>query len=65
VVNLFLDLNGLKKFLGLVDRVKCGVNGLDEVIEGGFPKGSLILLAGEPVYLLTKRRYKRIKGEHL
>jgi len=32
----------------LVERVKCGVEGLDEVVEGGFPKGSLILLAGEP-----------------
>ena len=32
----------------MVERVKCGVEGLDEVVEGGFPKGSLILLAGEP-----------------
>jgi KaiC/GvpD/RAD55 family RecA-like ATPase len=32
----------------LVKRVKSGIEGLDEVIEGGFPSGSLILLAGEP-----------------
>ena len=32
----------------MTERVKSGVEGLDEVIEGGFPKGSLILLAGEP-----------------
>jgi len=32
----------------LAGRVKSGIEGLDEVIEGGFPKGSLILLAGEP-----------------
>jgi len=32
----------------LVERIKTGIEGLDEVIEGGFPKGSLILLAGEP-----------------
>jgi len=32
----------------LVDRVKSGIDGLDEAVEGGFPKDSLILLAGEP-----------------
>jgi len=32
----------------LANRVKTGIAGLDEVIEGGFPKGSLILLAGNP-----------------
>jgi len=32
----------------LVERIKTGIEDLDEVIEGGFPKGSLILLAGEP-----------------
>ncbi|HID17673.1 TPA: ATPase, partial [Candidatus Bathyarchaeota archaeon] len=32
----------------LAFRVKTGVDGLDEVIEGGFLEGSLILLAGEP-----------------
>lgn len=32
----------------LVDRVSTGVRGLDKLIEGGFPKGSLILLAGSP-----------------
>ncbi|MEE9586228.1 MAG: ATPase domain-containing protein, partial [Nitrososphaerales archaeon] len=29
-------------------RVATGVDGFDEVIEGGFPKGSLIVLAGAP-----------------
>ena len=32
----------------MAGRVKSGIEGLDDVIEGGFPKGSLILLAGEP-----------------
>ncbi len=30
----------------LIERVKTGVPGLDELIEGGFPKGDIILLAG-------------------
>jgi KaiC/GvpD/RAD55 family RecA-like ATPase len=32
----------------LAGKVKSGVDGLDEVVEGGFPRGSLIVLAGEP-----------------
>jgi circadian clock protein KaiC len=31
-----------------VDRVSSGVGGLDELIEGGFPKGNLILVSGPP-----------------
>jgi len=30
----------------LTGRAPTGINGLDDMIEGGFPKGSLILLAG-------------------
>ena len=30
------------------ERVPTGINGLDLLIEGGFPRGSLILLAGNP-----------------
>jgi len=30
------------------DRVPSGIEGLDSLIDGGFPKGSLILLAGNP-----------------
>jgi len=30
------------------DRVPTGINGLDNLVEGGFPRGSLILLAGSP-----------------
>lgn len=30
------------------DRVPSGIRGLDEIIEGGFPRGSLIILAGNP-----------------
>lgn len=30
------------------DRVPTGIEGLDPSIEGGFPRGSLILLAGNP-----------------
>jgi circadian clock protein KaiC len=29
-------------------RVPTGIKGLDEMIEGGFPRGSLIILAGSP-----------------
>ncbi len=32
----------------MIDRVRIGIEGLDEVLGGGFPRGSLILLAGEP-----------------
>ncbi len=32
----------------MTERVSSGVEGLDAVIEGGFPRGSLILLAGNP-----------------
>lgn len=32
----------------LSDRVRTGIVGLDDLIEGGFPRGSLILLAGSP-----------------
>ncbi|MFH1448157.1 MAG: ATPase domain-containing protein [Candidatus Micrarchaeota archaeon] len=31
-----------------MDRVKTGVAGLDELIEGGFPKGSVVLISGSP-----------------
>ena len=30
------------------NRVPTGINSLDALIEGGFPRGSLILLAGNP-----------------
>jgi KaiC/GvpD/RAD55 family RecA-like ATPase len=30
------------------DRVSTGIDGLDSLIEGGFPSGSLVLLAGNP-----------------
>jgi len=32
----------------LSNRVPTGIAGLDDMIEGGFPRGSLILLAGSP-----------------
>ena len=32
----------------LADRVPTGIAGLDDLIEGGFPRGTLILLAGSP-----------------
>lgn len=31
-----------------MDRVKTGITGLDDLIEGGFPKGSIILISGSP-----------------
>ncbi len=32
----------------VTDRAPTGINGLDDMIEGGFPRGSLVLLAGSP-----------------
>jgi len=32
----------------VTDRTPTGISGLDDMIEGGFPKASLILLAGSP-----------------
>jgi len=32
----------------MIERVPTGIHGLDPLIEGGFPKGSLILVAGNP-----------------
>jgi circadian clock protein KaiC len=32
----------------LTDRVPTGIAGLDDLIKGGFPRGTLILLAGSP-----------------
>jgi len=32
----------------MVDRIPTGIEGLDKLIEGGFPRGSLIVLAGSP-----------------
>ena len=31
----------------VIERVKTGILGLDELIEGGFPKGDTILIAGK------------------
>ena len=30
-----------------IERIKTGIPGLDELIEGGFPKGDTILIAGK------------------
>ena len=32
----------------VVERVATGIKGFDELIEGGFPKGSSILITGPP-----------------
>lgn len=39
---------GVQPVSKLADRVPTGIVGLDDLIEGGFPSGSLILLAGSP-----------------
>jgi circadian clock protein KaiC len=31
-----------------MERAPSGIYGLDEVIEGGFPRGSLIIVTGNP-----------------
>ncbi len=33
---------------GRVERVTSGIHGLDELIQGGFPKGSIIVVSGSP-----------------
>ena len=38
----------IAKTEGVVQRVKTGIEGLDQLIEGGFPKGRSILVAGAP-----------------
>ena len=40
-----INFNTIKK---QIERVKSGVNGLDNFMEGGFPKGSNIILSGLP-----------------
>jgi circadian clock protein KaiC len=49
VVELVQNVKG-KVALGesLKSRVSTGIKGLDNLIEGGFPRGSIILLAGTP-----------------
>lgn len=37
-----------EKVFGEVERVKTGVKGLDEVLEGGIPKNNLVLVSGGP-----------------
>ena len=32
----------------LIERIPTGITGLDDLVEGGFPRGGLILLAGSP-----------------
>ncbi|HIH09855.1 MAG TPA: AAA family ATPase [Candidatus Diapherotrites archaeon] len=32
----------------IIERVKSGVPGLDEMMDGGFPKGNLVVLSGDP-----------------
>jgi KaiC/GvpD/RAD55 family RecA-like ATPase len=32
----------------MLDRVKSGIEGLDDLVEGGFPKGSVIVVTGGP-----------------
>ena len=39
----FIDL-----IQGVAMRIKTGINGLDELIEGGFPEKSTILVSGTP-----------------
>jgi KaiC/GvpD/RAD55 family RecA-like ATPase len=34
--------------MGSLERVKTGIKGFDELVEGGFPKGSTILITGSP-----------------
>ncbi len=32
----------------MIERVPTGVQGLDDLIEGGFPKNSIVIISGEP-----------------
>lgn len=38
----------VKELVVPIERVPTGIDGMDDLIEGGFPRGSLILLAGSP-----------------
>ncbi|OGD46001.1 hypothetical protein A3K70_03585, partial [Candidatus Bathyarchaeota archaeon RBG_16_48_13] len=38
----------IAKTEGIIQRVKTGIEGLDQLIEGGFPKGRSVLVAGAP-----------------
>jgi len=40
--------NKVAKTEGMVQRVKTGIDGLDQLIDGGFPRGRSILVAGAP-----------------
>jgi len=42
------DFENLKKTGWNLERVKTGVYGLDNLIQGGFPKGSITLVSGPP-----------------
>ncbi len=37
-----------KDMVSKIERVKTGVNGLDDLISGGFPKGTITLISGPP-----------------
>ena len=43
IKSVFQKLDG-----SIMERVPTGIDGLDALIEGGFPRGSLIVLAGNP-----------------
>ena len=37
-----------EKVPGEVDRIKSGVAGLDEIVNGGIPRGNLVVISGDP-----------------
>ena len=43
-----MNVQELNETIRLSKRVPTGIPGLDKMMEGGFPRGSLILLAGSP-----------------
>ncbi len=42
------DTLGFQSRKGCIDRVSTGIQGFDDLIQGGFPKGSFVLVTGTP-----------------
>jgi KaiC/GvpD/RAD55 family RecA-like ATPase len=40
--------NEIKKNISGINRVNSGIQGLDELMNGGFPKGNIVLISGTP-----------------
>ncbi len=46
--NNYLEIHNYNKVISMVERVKTGIPGLDEILNGGIPKRNVVLLSGGP-----------------